>query len=908
MTINEEKENFYNYNYISNPQKKLLAQYNNNNNNKNHFQKFSFPKIKKLFYNKSKVQIEDDERNENSHSNKKAMTSLNVNNEIVNLNNSFIVKKIFINKNEINKMIKSKKLKKDKLLNSAFDFRKTTNTAKTINTHAFYYSKYYFPEINSSEQNNKNYINIYSYNNRNKNNIQQSLEQNNYIHPNNISNVDIKTIRRAKSNSFDNSSNEKLKQNKCNNLFLKYKEKDIILKNNYKLMKFNSFDTNKIINAINDLLMPNDKTFEKLKTIINDRLINKESINKIDDDCFINHNYDKNKNKIKIIETIFKDIIIKIYKRMLNKGYKSNSLINLKEIKEEYNNQIKIIKYYLETSKINNDKFFSNNYHSISTGRNKNKYIIKLKNNLVNKDTIKNMLNNENDKNDKIKNKSCDNFIFRYYNFNEASQDLNKQNLIKLKLNHITSIPFDKALIEKIKLKNSFIKRCVEIKNNKNKINKNIENEFNRMLNYSECISKNNNLTTNVRCLLNNRASINEEKGQFGFYPINNKRKLRISKTSRVKSAFNLHNKMKQSISNNELINNNKKKTNNSVNNIFKKNNNNNLKDINNRRSINKIEYKSNKKEILQDNINPKNRQQFSIFSENKNKKYNLNEDIINLLKSKKESQKINEDTENSKSKRNSKINLNNFNNNNNISEENNLKNNIFKEESKADNLDIYSKNESLKEQANNELIFSQNDNSSSLNINNFNIDVNNKNNNKNIYKRTKIRHHSISFNKNILKSKEFPIFKNTNSNSNSNENFDYNHLNNELNKNNNFIRSNERHKSISHNYYQLFFKNEEQSNKKEKTKYKTKRKNPKKKSKNEITFKTFLEKAKEETKNMNKNINNKNININNKDNKESKWENKFNEFKNYIAKLKKMNREEFRKDTLKFIKKGENI
>ena len=131
-------------------------------------------------------------------------------------------------------------------------------------------------------------------------------------------------------------------------------------------------------------------------------------------------------------------------------------------------------------------------------------------------------------------------------------------------------------------------------------------------------------------------------------------------------------------------------------------------------------------------------------------------------------------------------------------------------------------------------------------------------------------------------------------------------HLNNELNKNNKFARSNVRNKSISQHYYQLFFKNDKHCNKKEKTKYKSKRKNRKKKSKNEITFKIFLEKSKEEAKNMNKNINNKIINI--KDIKESKWENKFDEFKNYIAKLKKMNYEEFRKDTLKFIKKDENM
>ena len=75
--------------------------------------------------------------------------------------------------------------------------------------------------------------------------------------------------------------------------------------------------------------------------------------------------------------------------------------------------------------------------------------------------------------------------------------------------------------------------------------------------------------------------------------------------------------------------------------------------------------------------------------------------------------------------------------------------------------------------------------------------------------------------------------------------------------------------------------------------------------TKNELSFKQFLEKEKEEEiQHKLQNINKFNKNLAEKEFiKDSKWEIKFKEFKQYISDLKKMDKEQFKRDTLKFIK-----
>jgi hypothetical protein len=112
------------------------------------------------------------------------------------------------------------------------------------------------------------------------------------------------------------------------------------------------------------------------------------------------------------------------------------------------------------------------------------------------------------------------------------------------------------------------------------------------------------------------------------------------------------------------------------------------------------------------------------------------------------------------------------------------------------------------------------------------------------------------------------------------------------------------RHKSIVHNYFQLFFKedfaNDGHNNERD-FYWKKKNFNKKKKSK-ERTFKDFLKYNKFEEKDHG--TSSVTIHEENDDDKENDWEERFNQFKKYIKKLKNMTNEEFINDTMKFIKK----
>ena len=140
-----------------------------------------------------------------------------------------------------------------------------------------------------------------------------------------------------------------------------------------------------------------------------------------------------------------------------------------------------------------------------------------------------------------------------------------------------------------------------------------------------------------------------------------------------------------------------------------------------------------------------------------------------------------------------------------------------------------------------------------------------------------------------------------------SNEKLDYQNITKELNKSLLKYQRIKRHNSICQNYLQLFFKKRrENKNDNMYDKYRKRRKFIKRKSKRDINFKQFLKREKEEEK-KEKERKKENANLNKikyEDDKENDWEIRFNMFKQYIAKLKKMSNEEFREDTLKFIKK----
>ena len=894
MSINEPTENIYNNNYLSNKQKELIYEIDN----KSHFQLFPFYKTKRIFNKKSKYKTEDEK--DYFFCNKKTMASFNQNNEFNSLNNTFTIKKTLIDKDEINQQLNTKILNQDKLSNSIYNFRIINKQKESMNETSFNFSKKYFPL-------NRDDIRIYPYNNsKNEKSTQHSFDKNSIL--TNLYNTSNKTTKRKSISSEDVSLNEYSKNKKTNYLVLQYNDLNNL---SQKEMKYKKIEINKVINSINALLIPNDKTFEILQKLINYRIINKESYKEIDDNCFINQTSES--KKFQIIEQLFKDIIKKIYKQMIKKGYETNTFINKNEIKKEYKNEIINLKEYLKNIKNNNIKNIINNFniHSLVKDKNINNYTkIKLQ------------------KNRKIynKNKSCDNSLFHFYNFNEASIQINKQNFEKEKYirnlnnNFFLSIPLDSKHIPKIKFKNAFIKRCIERNNKiaKNK-NKNKDNEFNKILNHSEYISKNNNNSViSVKCLLNNNDSMRTEKEQIYSY-------------STIEHKF-VKNKISRACSSNNLI---KKKKNNLVDNISFENKDKNERSISFLNMSNKTNYfndniKSNKinnnkmignniKKIKEKNYRRDIYKNNSFLSYNKLKIYNKNRDILNYIQN--GNKKINKETI-SKQRNSSK--------NESMNEMKINKNEEYKEDYKSKKNEFKELKEKFKEyeieelysgkEKNNDELYSLKEGSNSKSKNNNNNNNNNFIINK-IFTRCKsidnIFYNTINSQRKMKRHNSIPRLKNHNNSyflekrdtliEISNEKLDYQNITKELNKSLLKYQRIKRHNSICQNYLQLFFKKRrENKNDNMYDKYRKRRKFIKRKSKREINFKQFLKKEKEEEK-KEKERKKENANLNKikyEDDKENDWEIRFNMFKQYIAKLKKMSNEEFREDTLKFIKK----
>ena len=888
MNLIGEKENnhLFNNEIIANSQRKILD-IKNNNKNKKHF--LSFPKIKKLMFNKYKVQIEDIDQNENNYS----LREMHPLNEI-NLNQSFNLNNKLINKNEAQKKItKTNKCKKIKNSYSNSNFNDYVKTTVKLDTNYFYPSKTGSMDINSLSSLSRINNNFIHFNN--KKSLKQLLNEQN---------------QRPKSKSFEYKLNEKLINNNSKYYLLNYKKerkqssyystkRSISIKNN-------EFTTSKLIKEINSLLIPNDKTFEKLHKLINERIVNKQSLNIIDNEIFYNKASDK--KKCKSVLFIFEDIIKRIYKKMLNKGYTNNTFINIKEIKEEYKNQLEIIKHDLGILKINKEKLLTNNCHINTTGRNEHKYILKVKeNNLAKKDNAKNN-NNKNNNNNNIviekknvntKNSCIDNkgdCKCHFYNFDDIYKEITnkKRKIIKGKINQILSTSVDKTYYENknVEKNNSLVKRYIGF-SDYNVLKKRL-NEWGKMPKNGRIYSceqlvhkKSNNKNEK-----NNDSTIkveNENENEFNSKILSTSvQKLRNSKSSHLNIKFNLNNKI-----NKPLINSNNKKIEHTI--VNK------LSEINGKDNIKKLE--NIEKEKIDCSCFFKNN--FQIFADKNNKKTHLNEDIINFIQ-KKEIKKENKEEE-------SKADLN-------YSYTNRIVNEIKKSNKKKEEMGIFPQENERnpnKKFYNDEMLSTSKDiiiNKNKINILNNGLKNdkdylmnNNKSNkryqnidddegkvdykkilkkeNKIFNKRSKIKHKSTR-----SKSIDLLIFKNSLFND-SNDNKKV-----LVSSNSVFIEKNSK----------FFFKKIIQKSNSIINKTRIIKNALKNFTKNELSFKKFLEKEKEEEE-----IQHKLQNINKFDKKlaekefikDSKWEIKFKEFKQYISDLKKMDKEQFKRDTLKFIK-----
>ena len=424
-------------------------------------------------------------------------------------------------------MIKNFKTKKSRRerLNSALYKKDIKNYLKGIENQSY---------INSQPNMNNNNMFEETKCNSNLNNYKNSLiipeKGKNFLSKN--SNFPIK-INNSNEISLQMESKNNKPKNKC--IFLTYKDNHNI--NNKKKNIYKPINVNRFISEVNSFLLPNDQTFENLKNLINYRIIHKESSKNPEFYQLLKRN--ELSNKIITFELFYKYIIKKTFKELLKKGYSKNTLIDKKEIKEEYQKHLNEIKQYLKLEneekkdKVNNkylELFRKNSYYTCNStclNENKNYKIINIE---------------KNRKISKInQNNSVDNLSFHFYNFDKASNDLRNQNMrfkyqeiTKRKFKILLSLSNTSKLIEKNIMKNTYInkfqsyeekppnseqqtKENKPIKETKKEVIENYQNK-NEIFKTSVVhpkIKKLNDLIKTKKKINNNKPKNNNNKGDF---------------------------------------------------------------------------------------------------------------------------------------------------------------------------------------------------------------------------------------------------------------------------------------------------------------------------------------------------------------------------------------------------------
>ena len=878
-------------------------------NYKTRSQKFSFPRtikiIRKRIFKRGKAEDEQE---------RSLLSAYNQNSESNNKNS---IKKYLI-ENDINKIIKSKYFKKENFPNSKLNIRIVNRQRKTLPEHSFNLSKCYFPELKTMKKKKKK--RSYNYNvskpydtkyvKSQKSSYEKSgLYQTSFFYGNTL------YYKKPSISSEEPTFNDS-KMTKCNLMDIKY---DVDKK--VKLIKNDKFNMKKIINAINSFLIPNDKTFENLAKLINSRITNREKTKEIEDNFYINQNLKP--NKFKIIKELYKDIINKIYRQMMTKGIKYNTKIKKEDIKTEYKNEIYNLLVYLE--KIRKNKINYNNKYKFGDTK-------QLKNLKLNSQkTIK-------------KNRSCEYPFFHFYNFDEVSLEINKQNsekdkFIKTIYNDLIN-SIDNEIIPKIKYVNEFTKRYLEEQKYKDLINKENEmflnNFYNRLM---YCINN-----INLQQALNNNITNNELiKGDIE----------KIFLSSADQNFFNLPFPISNFINNNNIFYNNiimNKKFKRTLSNFHNKKN-------SSSNTINRFGIKTNSKNS--ETLNEKDSKDNTLFLDhlrNKiNKKTNKNNDISSYIDNRSitKNEQLPEQQVNSLYSLDKETNNKDNNNKKTFSEIESRIKELFdygfgqrkgKKKKKIKNMNNNNiDNNNINNNANNDEMNYLEKNSSLSVSSDFSSSDENNNNNNEIYKRNnsingnekreknyfrnKKRQNSMSYLKNLKNKKnEILSINNRKNYDRSRKKYDPKLLNKILKKNKYSLERNEKRVPPSENYLQLFFKYNDNNSSGFHNKFEKifkKKKFVKKKAHKEMTFKDFLMKAKEEEKKRKeeekeeeeekekkeekkeeKDEKNEKNEVREKKNKI--WENKFNSFKDYISKMKQMNSDQFMFDTFKFIQDEE--
>lgn len=366
---------------------------------------------------------------------------------------------------------------------------------------------------------------------------------------------------------------------KNNCVFLTYKGNSDI---NKKGKEQKLININKFINEINSFLLPNEKTFENLKNLINYRIIYKESIKTPELEKLLKRC--ENQDKQFIYELFYKYIIKRTFKQLLKLGTLKNALIDKNQIKKEYQKQINEIKEYLKlqnkeyTKKLDNIKS-SERRNKISTTEN-----LKESRKSLNK-IIKIVDIEKHRRKMKINQNNSSDLIFHIHNFDEASDELENQNvnyknyeLNKKKFEALLSLPENNKIIDKNtqfrkfymlyqntkdRQYNSSLDEIKEqectIPKNENKSNNEIckskvtKQKENPLFNISLKLKKNNsNIIKNNKILAKNNNTKNKNDIQFKT-EITEKKKPQINGINFLLNLHNIHNKNNNN--NDDIIN-----------------------------------------------------------------------------------------------------------------------------------------------------------------------------------------------------------------------------------------------------------------------------------------------------------------------------------------------------------------
>ena len=330
------------------------------------------------------------------------------------------------------------------------------------------------------------------------------------------------------------------------------------IKENYNNLtnKFSNkqVDIDKFIEEINSFLLPNDKTFENIQNLINDKIKNNKETPKIEPFNELLMSKDIPINTFNY-ELIFRYIFNNTFKEALKKALLNKTFINKDDIKEEYQKQINDIKLNLNLHNkeieninnnqnfkstiknnssalityINNSKLESNNYISTKSERHKRNRIIIQTNSsndiFFNQEKFSKLYENKiicnNSKIKELNKKYCNNLNYKLCN-KTLYGNYFQIGILKTKTNNVKDS----------RLKNIIKKQKIIIENNL-KLRKNKNEKDNSLINKENSVKKN----IKVFDFLSNKKLYNNNNKNEDIIDYLNINKIRIKIENKFKKG-----------------------------------------------------------------------------------------------------------------------------------------------------------------------------------------------------------------------------------------------------------------------------------------------------------------------------------------------------------------------------------